>query len=57
MSGWRTEICCKIETHSTDEGGDEGDTSLGTGDGLTETEEKGQVAATLLGQLHNESVF
>jgi len=33
-------------THSTDEGGDEGDTSLGTGNSLTETEEKGQVTAT-----------
>ena len=32
-------------THSADEGGDKGDLGLGTGDGLGETEQKGQVAA------------
>jgi hypothetical protein len=30
---------------TADEGRDEGDASLGTGDGLAETEEKGEVAA------------
>lgn len=33
---------------STDEGRDQGGTSLGTGDGLTETEEQGQVAVNVL---------
>lgn len=34
-----------IGTYSANEGGDEGDTSLGTGDSLTETEEEGKVTA------------
>ena len=34
--------------NSTDEGRDQGDTSLGTGDGLAETEEQGQVAVDVL---------
>jgi hypothetical protein len=32
-------------THTADEGRDEGDASLSTGDGLSETEEEGEVAA------------
>jgi hypothetical protein len=44
-------------THSTDEGGDEGDTSLGTGDSLTETEEKGQVTAVMSAADYNLLVY
>ena len=38
----------RSSTHSSDEGGDEGDASLGTGDGLGEAEKKGQVAVDAL---------
>jgi hypothetical protein len=36
---------CVGFTHTADEGRDEGDASLSTGDGLSETEEEGEVAA------------
>jgi hypothetical protein len=35
-------------TNSTDEGGDQSNTGLGTGDGLTESEEEGQVTVDVV---------